>query len=283
MMMTLGLEDRLDLPPHQVHVWYLATGARLNLYLRSLAKTLNSPQERATSNRFLIKERQESYLLARILLRVVLSKYVNISPQSWTFRTNASGKPEIDLPKMYRFLRFSLTQTDGFMACAVAADREIGIDAEAISRIVEIDTIADYYFAPVEASALQTLPPGLRRRRFFELWTLKEAYLKARGVGLSLPLEKILFNRDEGEMNYTLDASIDDPRNWRFYLLQPTVRHLVAVALPYDDHVMRHAQMELLVMPLEDVINTRSGTSRAAPTRGEYWGSQCKDQYKARG
>jgi hypothetical protein len=105
---------------------------------------------------------------------------------------------------------------------------------------------------------------------------LKEAYLKARGVGLSLPLEKILFNRDEGEMEYTLDASIDDPRNWRFYLLQPTVRHLVAVALPYDDHVKRRGQMELLVMPFEDVIHTRIGTSPAAPTRGEYWGVQCR-------
>jgi 4'-phosphopantetheinyl transferase len=272
----------LDIPPHQVHVWHLGTEGRLTPYVRSLAKKLNSPQELATSQRFLTKDRQESYLLTRTLLRTVLSKYINISPQSWTFRTNESGKPEIDFPKMYRFLRFSLTQTNGFMACALAADREIGIDAEAISRIEEIDKIADYSFAPAEARALRTLPPELRQRRFFELWTLKEAYLKARGVGLSLPLEKILFNRDEGEMEYTLDASIDDPRNWRFYLLQPTVRHLVAVALPYDDHVKRRAQMELLVMPFEDVIHTRIGTSPAAPVRGEYWELQCKGQYKAR-
>jgi len=120
---------------------------------------------------------------------------------------------------------------------------------------------------------LQTLSLELRRRRFFELWTLKEAYLKARGIGLSLPLEKILFNKDEGEMEYSLDASVDDPTNWRFYLLQPTVCHLVAVALPCARHVKQHAKMELLEMPLEDVIHTRVGTSPAAPTHGEYRGS----------
>jgi hypothetical protein len=88
-----------------------------------------------------------------------------------------------------------------------------------------------------------------------------------------LPLEKILLNMDEGETKYTLDASINDPRNWRFYLLQPTVRHLVAVALPYDDHVMRYAQMGLLVMPLEDVIHTRIGTSPASPDARRILGS----------
>lgn len=271
MMMPAGL------PPHQAHVWYLGNEGRLTPHLRSLAKTLGAPEELVASRRFLSGERQESHLLARTLLRTVLSKYVDVSPQSWRFRTNENGKPEIDLPKKYRFLRFSLTRTNGFMACAVAADREIGIDAEAISGTVEIDTVADCYFAPAEASALQRLSPELRRRRFFELWTLKEAYLKARGFGLSLPLENILFNRnEEGGVNYTLDASIDDPRNWRFYLVQPTVRHLVAVALPYDDHVMRHAQMELLVMPFEGVIHTRIGTSPAAPASGEYWGAQCQ-------
>lgn len=250
-------------------------------YLCSLAKSLYSPQEIATSKRFLIKDRQRSYLLARTLVRTVLSKYVNISPRTWRFRTNESGKPEIDLPKMYRFLRFSLTRTNGFMACAVAADRAIGIDAEAIDRVVEIDGIADRYFAPEEARALQTGPPELRQRRFFELWTLKEAYLKARGIGLSLPLETILFKRDEGEMEYTLDASIADARSRRFYLLQPTVRRLLAVALPHDDHVIRRTQMELLVKELEDVIHRPVATSPAAPTRGEYRGAQANAEGEA--
>ncbi len=200
--------------------------------------------------------------MTRALVRTVLSQYIDVSPKSWKFQANAYGKPEIVQPAAGRSLRFSLANTDGLVTCAVALGRDIGVDAEMIDSTVETDEIADYFFAPTEVVALRALPPAEQRYRFFEFWTLKEAYIKARGLGLSLPLEKFAFVAPKGKpIEIVFDSSllddeglVDDPRNWHFSLSRPIKSHLIAVALarlPAEEQASWRAAIELIIKPFK--------------------------------
>ncbi len=133
-------------------------------------------------------------------------------------------------------LRFNLSNTRGLVACAVALEGEIGVDVEAVDRGGDLLEIAERFMAAPEAAAIRALPPDAQAFRFFTYWTLKEAYIKARGMGLSIPLDKFWFLLD-GEAPASSPARLvlapdmdDDASGWSFAQLQPTDRHLLAVA-----------------------------------------------------
>ena len=106
-------------------------------------------------------------------------------------RLERVGKPTIAHPKDIAPLSFNLSHTERLIVCLVALDREVGVDAEDTERAGETVEVADRFFSPTEVAALRALPAQSRRRRFFQYWTLKEAYIKARGMGLSLPLKPV--------------------------------------------------------------------------------------------
>jgi 4'-phosphopantetheinyl transferase len=252
----------LKLQPNQAHLWYLPSGEPAYTWLSQSIDSLISPAELTQSRKFLTRQARDSYLITRAFVRTVLSQYIEVSPQSWNFRANAYGKPEIATPSAGRSLRFSLANTDGLVTCAVALDRDIGVDAEVIDSTIETDEIADRFFACPEVAALRALPPDEQRYRFFEFWTLKESYIKARGLGLSLPLDKFAFVAQRGKpIEIVFDSSIvddqglvDDPRNWHFSLLQPIKSHLIAVALgriPTEERVSWREAIELIIKPLK--------------------------------
>jgi 4'-phosphopantetheinyl transferase len=109
----------------------------------------------------------------------------------------------------------------------------VGVDAEDVERPGDRDRLAARRFTPEENAALARLPPADRRRRFFEYWTLKEAYVKARGTGLTIPLAHVAFRIVDGEPVRLMATPHldDDPARWHLALLRPTDRHVVAVAL----------------------------------------------------
>jgi 4'-phosphopantetheinyl transferase len=129
-------------------------------------------------------------------------------------------------------LHFNLSRATDFVVCAVADEEEVGVDVEDVTRAVEHLAIAAEFFAPDEVRALDELPAAEQRARFFTLWTLKEAYVKARGMGLSLPLDQFWFRIQPGQAIRISfgDGIVDDPDRWRFTLLQPTEIHCRAIA-----------------------------------------------------
>jgi 4'-phosphopantetheinyl transferase len=153
-----------------------------------------SPPERQQADRFLFAKDRHRYLVTRGLVRTVLSRYVSIEPHELLFTTNSYGRPALaNAASDARSLTFNVTHTDGLIILAVAHGGEVGVDAENIrTRAVSID-IADRYFAPEEVRDLRALPDSRRVQRFFEYWTLKESYIKARGMGLSIPLHQFVF------------------------------------------------------------------------------------------
>jgi 4'-phosphopantetheinyl transferase len=211
----------------------LADRARRERYLAIL-----SPGERLRLARLLSKPKQELFLLAHGLLRTELSQCADVDPAAWQFSSGAHGRPEIAAPESS--LRFNLSHTEGLAACAVTDGRDVGIDVEDITR-EHSRGLAERVFSPREQKSLRDLQAGEQARGFFELWTLKEAYLKARGLGLTVPLRGFSFYRDAaGEWRIEFDASgdgarcEDDPRRWTFRSWRVGARHQAALALPVD-------------------------------------------------
>jgi 4'-phosphopantetheinyl transferase len=130
-------------------------------------------------------------------------------------------------------LHFNLSRSNGFIVCLVALHREIGVDVEDTERPSDILTIADHFYSRPEIAALRALPEEVQRIRFFEYWTLKEAYIKARGMGMSLPLDQFSFHLEPSRpVRVSFDHQLkDNALTWEFGQFRPTARHMIAVAI----------------------------------------------------
>ena len=196
-------------------------------------RALLTEEEIAHVERFTFPEGRRQSLAARALVRTALSRYAPVEPAAWRFRTNRWGRPEIDVPPPgIPPLRFNLSHTRGLVVCLVALGGEVGVDVERADRGRDLLPVAERFFSPTEVAALRALPPAAQRGRFLEYWTLKEAYIKARGMGLALPLSKfsLLLAPPEKPRIAFSPGFGDDPARWRFEQLRPTEHHLVSVA-----------------------------------------------------
>ena len=195
-------------------------------------EALLSREERERRDRFRFERDRRLYLATRALVRTSLSRYRDVSPEEWRFAADDRGRPRLVGPELSPPIHLNLSNTAGLVACAVSvAHPRVGVDAEAKDRPAALE-IAERFFAPGEVQALRALPGERQRARFFAYWTLKESYIKARGVGLSLPLERFAFLLEEGpEIGVAFEPELGDvPARWRFALLHPTPRHALAVA-----------------------------------------------------
>ena len=174
-----------------VHVWYLRTDQRADALLTRWSRVL-SAQETERARAFVFDKDRRAYVAAHGLLRVALARYLGVPPERLSFASGPHGRPEIAGAAACSGLRFSLTHTDGLAACALARDAEVGVDVEATTRPAARE-IVERCFAPAERRALLALSTEQQQERFFEYWTLKEAFLKAIGRGLAYPMDRILF------------------------------------------------------------------------------------------
>jgi len=222
----------LSLPPDEVHVWIIEPERISEPRLLEQYLALLDSSERDRHQRFHFERHRKQFLVSHALVRLCLSRYAAVPPEAWTFTLNAWGRPEV-VGQGGPQLRFNLSHTEGMAICAVVLDAEVGADVEDTLRPGETVELADRFFAPTEAAALRAQPVERQRERFFELWTLKEAYIKARGLGLSLPLEQFAFQLRPGEPpRISFDPRLqDEPEAWRFFQLQPSPRHKAAVAV----------------------------------------------------
>ena len=166
------------------------------------------------------------------MVRSVLSRYLPIAPEQWQFRANPYGRPEVaNEDAEARRITFNLSHTHGLIVLGVALDRAIGVDVENVREQRAAIEIADRFFAPDEVAALRALPEEQQEQRFFEYWTLKESYIKARGMGLSIPLDRFAFDvEDRAEIRLTIDPSLGDrAERWAFWRLEPKPQYVVAV------------------------------------------------------
>ena len=225
---------------HEAHLWYVLVDDALDERLLVRFHGLLNPDELARNGRFVFASGRREHLLTRVLVRTTLSTYCpEVDPRAWQFAATPFGRPEIAAPTVVPAFRFNVSHTDGLIVCLVAVGREIGVDVEATTRARPGDVeIADRFFSPTEVAALRSLPTEARPDRFFDYWTLKEAYIKARGLGLHLPLDRFSFHlgSDGGvpapPIRIAFGPGIaDDPATWQFEKLDLTPRHRLAIAI----------------------------------------------------
>lgn len=201
--------DRCD-----IHVWRAAPEAPPAHELAFL-----SADEQARAARFHFDVDRHRFQRARCLLRRVLSQYAERDPADWCFEYNAWGKPSILPGQCVQPLYFNVSHSRHRIVCAVARFADLGIDVE--DRVPDdFHALAGRFFAPAEIEWLrQAAGEDDARYRFLTLWTLKEAWLKARGTGLSTPLDHFSILPDDGAGDAVLDTSSDidaAPHLWRF-------------------------------------------------------------------
>ena len=225
------------LPFNSVHVDLVDTASAAALDKLDAYRALLSPDEHERMARFVFDRDRRVFLITRALVRTMLSRYAQVAPADWKFIANVHGRPEIlDRPPGAPDLRFNISHTDGLIACAVTIGREVGVDVEHINRHLTHD-VAGRFFAPDEVTDLRKLPDEEQRRVFFDYWTLKEAYIKARGFGLALPLGDFAFRLNPpGPPAITFEPTLeDDPATWQFLQDWPTPHHRLGLAVRRDD------------------------------------------------
>jgi 4'-phosphopantetheinyl transferase len=222
----------LDLAEGEIHVWLTDYGGIRDEALERRYRTLLSAPERDQERRFYFARDRLRYLVTRALVRTVLSRYLPLPPPAWRFETNDYGRPHIANPiaGAERF-KFNISHTHSLIALGITRGGALGVDVENFrARAISID-VADRYFAPEEVAALAGVPQDLQQYRFFEYWTFKEAYIKARGMGLSLPLDKFSFHyAHDADVQLAIEPELaDDPRRWRLWQLRPQSDYLLAL------------------------------------------------------
>ncbi len=184
-MRTRGMPALAD---GEVHVWRAALDPE-PVRVREFAGVL-SRDERERAGRFLVERDRRRFIVCRGVLRTLLGGYLGVAPRSLRFRYGSHGKPALASGSGKHPLRFNLSHADEIAFFGVTLRREIGIDLEPLRAGFATDEIAERFFSPAEIASLRTLSRTDRPRAFFRCWTRKEAYLKARGDGLSLPLDR---------------------------------------------------------------------------------------------
>lgn len=218
------------LPDTRADVWYAWVDDCDRGDLGEYESLLNA-QERARLGRFAFPSLAREYLVTRALCRLTLSRYAAIAPTDWSFIQNGYGKPEIH-PRFSTRLRFNLSNCRTLVACVVTADADAGIDVESVDRPNELLSLADRYFSPGEAGQLRAAPQSEQRDLFFQLWTLKESYIKARGMGLTIPLEQFSFDISGPRISVSFAPTLQETlAGWQFELYRLGERHRMAIAL----------------------------------------------------
>jgi 4'-phosphopantetheinyl transferase len=187
--------------------------------------------ERARSERFRFERHRNRFLVSHALVRTTLSRYAPVPPEAWRFREVGRGRPEVAAPAVGA-LRFNLSHTDRLAACGVSHRADVGVDVEAALRVTRHLAVAERFFSAREAAELRELPEDRQVDRFLDYWTLKESYIKARGLGLALPLDGFSFVLDGDRPRIEFEHDLDDSSDcWQFQLESPTPDHRLAVAL----------------------------------------------------
>jgi len=250
-------------PPGEAHLYYALEDQIREPTLLAAYEALLTPEESARRQRYYFEKNRHEYLITRALVRTVLSRYAKVSPAAWTFSANSYGCPAIASPEGTG-LRFNLSNTRGLVCCLVSRDRDLGVDVEDIDREGESVAIADRFFSPSEVVELRAQPEPRRRARFFDYWTLKEAYIKARGMGLAIPLDHFSFQLLAGTpIGIAFDPQLeDDPTSWQFEQLRPTETHLVSLAIRRRDEPDLRVVVRRVtpLVPAADVVSDLPAT-----------------------
>ena len=257
--MSRNQNSLIEPHPTRVDLWFTFPDEVHDTNLLQRYRLLLSEEEIRREKQFYFKKDRHRFLVTRALVRTVLSRYAPVTPEGWLFSTSPHGKPCIaNDTSLTSELSFNVSHTQGLIVLGVTRDMALGIDAEMVRvRRAPLD-MANTYFSSEEMSAIALVPPQLQQDRFFQYWTLKESYLKARGAGLSIPLDKFSFRfAAPDRVSLSTHAELkDEPSRWRFWQLRPTPYHLASVCTErFNLGTQQLVVRKVIPFEQEDILN----------------------------
>jgi len=194
----------LALKSEQIHIWRARIDSA-EIDVQRLEGVL-AADEKTRANRFVFPRDRSAYVATRGILRQLLGKYAKVAPSDLHFEYHARGKPFLSSHSLGRSVKFNVSHSNGMAVFAFTSNSEVGIDVEMVKYDVECEEIAHRYFSREEIAELNSLSPDLRPLGFFLCWTRKEAYLKAKGEGLGIPLDRFQVSLTPGTPSRLVSA-----------------------------------------------------------------------------
>ena len=192
-----------------------------------------SDDELDRANRFFFEKDRQRFIAARGTLRSILSRYITSYPGHLRFYYNQYGKPFLDSEFSANQLQFNLSHSESMALYVITRNMEIGVDIERVRSDLEYEAIAKRFFSANEVSRLRRIPAEKKLEAFYHCWTRKEAYIKAHGKGLSLPLDSFEVSLDPDEPSISLIIK-DEPQEsslWTLLDLKPEPGYAGALAV----------------------------------------------------
>lgn len=221
-----------ELGPDDVHLWIAHPAHETHQARRDLYASWLSADERDRESRLKFEQDRHRFRVTRAMVRRVLGAYLGIDPAACEFRAEEHGRPVLVNDTGPAPLTFNLSHADDLILLGVTRARAIGVDVERLRGKKNAAQLAERFFAPFERERVVAEPDASREDLFVRYWTLKEAYIKARGIGLSLPLEKFGFTLAGASPALHIEPELaDDPARWAVLQWRPTPSHWAAICV----------------------------------------------------
>ena len=225
------LDSRLELCPNEVQVWRADLDAFA--FREGSAGRFLSQDERDRASRFHFARDRRRFMAGREILRLLLSAYLDLEPGNLSFRYSAHGKPELDSARLESRLAFNVSHSGPAALFAFVRDHKVGVDVEQLRTDLATYEIAEQFFSQAEQAALKQIPQHLQHQAFFACWTRKEAFVKAKGEGLSLPLDQFDVSLTPAQPAEILGTRPDteERHRWSLWSLDVDPGHAAALAV----------------------------------------------------
>lgn len=226
---------------HEVHVWCASTDMP-DHRVQSMQRVL-ATEEQTRADRFHFEKDRSRFIVARALLRVILGHYLACPPDELRFDYNPYGKPSLAPNFRNSTIQFNLSHSHALVLYAIAENRKVGIDVELIRPIDNLMGIAKSFFSPNETAELRSLSDEMKPRGFLNCWTRKEAYIKAKGRGLSIPLSQfdVSLLPDEEAALLRTEWNPEEARHWAIRDLPFVPGYAAALVAEGHDWELKHA------------------------------------------
>lgn len=232
-------QPRLD--ADEVHVWRVALtqSQEISDHLRRCL----APDELARASRFHFDQDRAHFIVGRAALRSILGGYLAIAPERVEFVYGPQGKPalvEAQRDALTNGLEFNLAHSHGLALCALTCGKRVGVDLEQIRPMPDAEQIAERFFSPTELTALRQVTEAGKPDAFFRCWTRKEAFIKADGQGLSMPLDSFDVSLDPQDARLLrLAGDAAAAARWRLATLRPAPDFVAALAVEGASNTIR--------------------------------------------
>lgn len=215
----------------EIHVWR----ANLNLATQHIEKleSVLSEDEKLRANRFKFSKHRQRFIAARAILRQLLARYLEVSANKINFTYNPHGKPELGSCFNNIHLQFNISHSEDLALYSFNYEQKIGIDLEYLRENVDYKSIAQRFFCETEFQLIASCIDEQQQERFYQLWTAKEAYLKATGIGLGGGLEtsEIKLDPEDNIYLHSISNKLETASNWSLYNFIPETNFVATIAL----------------------------------------------------